>query len=89
MKKEFKENSLILAASLAGFKSVAEKAYDITELAKYLDLVNINTYDYHGFWDRKTGHHSPIKDKTSIGSKSNSRSDDMVTTFHIGKLGYL
>ena len=52
---------------MAGFKVVAEKGYDIEELAKYLDMVNVNTYDYHGFWDRKTGHHSPIKAQQNDG----------------------
>ena len=55
----------MLAASLAGFKQVAEKGYDAEELSKYLDLVNINTYDYHGFWDKKTGHHSPMRESGS------------------------
>ena len=55
----------MLAASLAGFKQVAEKGYDIEELSKYLDMANINTYDYHGFWDKKTGHHSPMRESGS------------------------
>ena len=25
-----------------------------------LDMINVMTYDYHGFWDGKTGHHSPL-----------------------------
>ncbi len=36
-------------------------AYDLKALGSYLDLVNVMTYDYHGFWDGKTGHHSPIR----------------------------
>ena len=55
----------MLTASLAGFKQVADKGYDVEELSKYLDMVNINTYDYHGFWDKKTGHHSPMRDSGS------------------------
>ena len=23
-------------------------------------MINVMTYDYHGFWDGKTGHHSPL-----------------------------
>ena len=64
-KEEFDSKNLILAASLAGFKVVADKGYDVEELSKYLDMVNINTYDYHGFWDKKTGHHSPITESGS------------------------
>ena len=27
---------------------------------KYLDLVHVMCYDYHGKWDKKTGHNAPL-----------------------------
>jgi chitinase len=51
-----------------------------TELAnaqKYLDYVNIMTYDlYHGN-DKKTGHHSPLY-QSSLSDRSRNSSDDAV-----------
>ena len=36
-------------------------------LSRALDFINVMTYDLHGIWDRKTGHHSQLK-----GHKSDS-----------------
>jgi GH18 family chitinase len=36
------------------------QAYDFNALAESVDFINVMTYDYHGFWDGKTGHHSPL-----------------------------
>lgn len=29
-------------------------------LFRYLDFINVMTYDFHGNWDWFTGHHSPL-----------------------------
>ena len=51
-----------MSASLSGYvDKIGETAYDIKELGNLLDFANVMSYDYHGFWDKKTGHHSPIK----------------------------
>lgn len=34
--------------------------YDVPTLAKNLDWISLMTYDYHGQWDKKTGHVSPM-----------------------------
>lgn len=35
-------------------------AYDVPILDKHLDWIGVMTYDYHGQWDRKTGHVAPM-----------------------------
>ena len=57
-----------LAASVSGFKSITDQAYDFPAIVNYLDLINVMTYDYHGFWDGKTGHHSPLYDVKEGGA---------------------
>jgi len=52
---------------------VCDQAYDIPRLNKYFDFVSIMTYDYHGQWDKKTGHVAPIY----------SHSDDFEPTFNL------
>lgn len=37
-----------------------DKGYDVPALAKYLDWIAVMTYDYHGQWDKKTGHVAPL-----------------------------
>lgn len=34
--------------------------YDVPVLSQYLDWIAVMTYDYHGQWDKKTGHVSPM-----------------------------
>ena len=54
LKKVFKSQKLILGATLSGYKTVIDEAYDIASLSGDLDFMNIMTYDFRGFWD-KTG----------------------------------
>lgn len=35
-------------------------AYDVPVLARNLDWIALMTYDYHGQWDKKTGHVAPM-----------------------------
>uniref|UniRef100_A0A2P2HWQ1 Chitinase 3 n=1 Tax=Hirondellea gigas TaxID=1518452 RepID=A0A2P2HWQ1_9CRUS len=50
---------LVSAAVPASFEALAA-GYDVPELAKYLDFFNIMTYDFHGQWEDKVGHNSPL-----------------------------
>ena len=34
--------------------------YEIERIMPHLDFLNVMSYDYHGSWDRKTGHNSPL-----------------------------
>ncbi len=43
-------------------KLVIDAGYDVPVLSKYLDIINVMTYDYHGHWDKKTGHVAPLSD---------------------------
>ena len=37
-----------------------DAGYDVPQIASYLDWINVMTYDYHGQWDKKTGHVAPM-----------------------------
>ena len=37
-----------------------DAGYDIPSIAGDLDWIAVMTYDYHGHWDKKTGHVSPM-----------------------------
>ena len=60
LQEEFYERNLLLGATLSGYKQVIDEAYDVRRLSQALDFINIMTYDFRGFWDSKTGHHSPL-----------------------------
>lgn len=41
-------------------KNIIISGYDVPILNQYLDWIGVMTYDYHGQWDKKTGHVAPI-----------------------------
>ncbi|ROL53246.1 Acidic mammalian chitinase, partial [Anabarilius grahami] len=51
---------LMLTAAVAAGKGNIDAAYEIAEIAKYLDFINIMTYDFHGSWETVTGHNGPL-----------------------------
>uniref|UniRef100_UPI0037E816DD acidic mammalian chitinase-like n=1 Tax=Semicossyphus pulcher TaxID=241346 RepID=UPI0037E816DD len=51
---------LLISAAVAAGKGTIDAGYEIAEMAKYLDFVNVMTYDFHGTWESVTGHHSPL-----------------------------
>uniref|UniRef100_A0A2S2Q2H3 Putative chitinase 3 n=1 Tax=Sipha flava TaxID=143950 RepID=A0A2S2Q2H3_9HEMI len=50
---------LLTAAVPASFEAIAA-GYDVVEISKYLDFINVMTYDFHGQWERQVGHNSPL-----------------------------
>lgn len=57
---EFKPRGWLLSTAVSPSKMVIDLAYDIPQLSRYLDFISVMTYDYHGQWDRKTGHVAPL-----------------------------
>ncbi|XP_012524289.2 probable chitinase 10 [Monomorium pharaonis] len=57
---EFKPKGLLLSAAVSPSKKVIDKGYDVPALAKYLDWISVMAYDYHGQWDKRTGHVAPL-----------------------------
>ncbi|KAJ7375200.1 hypothetical protein OS493_001943 [Desmophyllum pertusum] len=65
-----KERLLLTAAVAAGLWTI-KGAYDIAAIAEPLDWINLMTYDLHGTWEYKTGHHTamgPEGDKLTLPS---------------------
>jgi GH18 family chitinase len=64
--------NLLLTAAVAADKPNLDN-FDINNEQKYLNWFNLMTYDFHGSWDKATGHHtnlfsSPV-DTTENGKK--------------------
>ncbi|KAA0706901.1 Acidic mammalian chitinase [Triplophysa tibetana] len=51
---------LLLSAAVSAGKKIIDNGYEIPEISKYLDFINVMTYDFHGSWQRFTGHNSPL-----------------------------
>ncbi|KAI8128837.1 putative chitinase 10 [Lucilia cuprina] len=50
----------ILSAAVGSAQFSAELSYNIPEMSKYLDLINVMAYDLHGHWDPVVGINSPL-----------------------------
>ena len=56
----FDKKGFLLTAAVGMGPQTVQSAYDIASLSKYLDFINMMTYDFHGSWDRTTGHNTPL-----------------------------
>ncbi len=48
LKEAFLPKGYLLTAAVSAGKYFADPAYDIPQVSKYLDIINVMTYDYHG-----------------------------------------
>ncbi|XP_070187895.1 chitinase-3-like protein 1 [Littorina saxatilis] len=51
---------LLLTAAVSSGKDIIDTAYEVEQIARDLDFINLMTYDLHGNWEPVTGHHSPL-----------------------------
>ena len=58
--KGSKKAKLLLTAAVPATFEAIEAGYDVPEIAKYLDFINVMTYDFHGQWENEVGHNSPL-----------------------------
>lgn len=56
----FKPRGLLLSTAVSPSKMIIDKGYDVPQLTKYFDWIAVMTYDFHGQWDKKTGHVAPL-----------------------------
>lgn len=47
-----------MTAAVGVGPSTVEDAYNVKEMSKHLDFINLMTYDLHGSWEPNTGHHA-------------------------------
>ena len=60
LSQAFKPEGLLLSAAVSPSKKVIDAGYDIPTISKYFDWIAVMCYDYHGQWDKKTGHVAPL-----------------------------
>ncbi|KAL5281574.1 Cht3 family protein [Megaselia abdita] len=56
----FKPRNLLLSTAVSPSKKIIDTGYDVPEISKYFDWIAVMTYDFHGQWDKKTGHVAPL-----------------------------
>ena len=60
LSEAFKPRDLLLSTAVSPSKKVIDIGYDIPRLSKHFDWIAVMAYDYHGQWDKKTGHVAPM-----------------------------
>ncbi|CAK6966072.1 chitinase-3-like protein 1 [Scomber scombrus] len=58
--KGHKDTRLILSAAVTAETDVLDRLYEISEMSKYLDFINVKTFGLHGGQDGVTAHHTPL-----------------------------
>jgi len=60
LSEAFEPRGLLLSTAVSPSKKIIDAGYDVPELARYFDWIAVMTYDFHGQWDKKTGHVAPL-----------------------------
>ncbi|XP_058838289.1 acidic mammalian chitinase-like [Topomyia yanbarensis] len=60
MKTRFNGEGLLLSIAVAPTKDFHRSSYNVPEINRYVDFVNLMTFNLHGYWDAQTGHNSPL-----------------------------
>lgn len=58
--KEKQLPRLLLTAAVSAGSETVKGGYDVASMGKYVDFLNIMSYDFHGKWEPKTGHNAPL-----------------------------
>lgn len=81
----FQPHGFLLSAAVAAGKENIDVAYDVAGLNKYLDFINLMTYDYHGEWEGVTGYNAPLAAPTD---SANDKTENIhATVDYFIKLG--
>lgn len=56
----FEKKGLVLGVNVAGYSGLSDMAFDGAQLAKSADYITVPAYDFHGSWERVTGHTAPL-----------------------------
>ncbi|XP_077695695.1 acidic mammalian chitinase-like [Eretmochelys imbricata] len=64
-----RKQKLILSATVGAVRALIEASYEIDKISEAVDFLNLLTFDFHGSWQKVTGHVSPF-----LQGKENSKS---------------
>ncbi|XP_008556590.3 chitotriosidase-1-like [Microplitis demolitor] len=85
LKQRFDKEGLILSAAVAAAESSASKSYDIAEMSKYLDFINLMAYDFHGAWEPTTGLNAPLHAAASDSYEARGLNSEAAVKYWLSK----
>ncbi|XP_046319612.1 chitotriosidase-1 [Marmota monax] len=51
---------LLLSAAVPAGQGIVDAGYEVDKITRNLDFINLMAYDFHGSWEKVTGHNSPL-----------------------------
>ncbi|KAK2497789.1 hypothetical protein MC885_017827, partial [Smutsia gigantea] len=54
------KDRLLLSAAVPGGRQYIDAGYEVDKIAQNLDFISLMAYDFHGSWEKTTGHNSPL-----------------------------
>ncbi|XP_035824887.1 chitotriosidase-1 [Aplysia californica] len=72
--EQTESSRLLLSAAVAAGKENIDNAYEVDKISAALDYLVLMSYDFHGSWERFTGHVSPLyppKNATGLDAQLN------------------
>ncbi|CAF1155653.1 unnamed protein product [Adineta steineri] len=72
---------LLLTVTISGIKQQLESRFDLNELSKCADWLNVQTFDYRGSRDKIAEHHSPLMQATSAEGDDKDLNQDSVIKY--------
>lgn len=85
LKAAFTEHKYLLTAAIGAGKATIDISYDVPSMYKYLDFVNVMCYDYHGRWDKRTGHNAPLRSRPNEDSQNSVLNVEYTVSYLIKK----
>ncbi|XP_076345267.1 uncharacterized protein LOC143244460 isoform X2 [Tachypleus tridentatus] len=58
---------LILSVAMPAGKDYIDDGYDVPEISRYVDFMNVFTYDYHTAYEGVVNHHAPLHKTPNVG----------------------
>ncbi|XP_074791954.1 acidic mammalian chitinase-like isoform X1 [Natator depressus] len=55
-----KKEKLLLSIAVSAGRINIDTGYEVDKISKIVDFINLMTYDFHGAWEKTTGHVSPL-----------------------------
>jgi len=54
------KDALLLSVGVSAAVTTVDAAYEVEEIGKVVDFINLMTYDFNNGWDGRTGHNAPL-----------------------------
>jgi len=85
LKSALGPKGLLLTAPVSATKSIIDEAYDVPEIIKYVDFLNMFSYKYHTIYERHTGIDAPLYAATDAPIEEQYQTVNFSTKYWLSK----